>query len=104
MSYVILSRYSMSILEPKQKSLHDVVNCQSDYDPSALPVEQAQQIIQQFITPIHSSEKLAIREALGRTLAEDIISNINVPAHDNSAMDGYALCGADLTRPATHCF
>lgn len=81
----------------KQTSLLEVVSCQSDYDPTALPVEQAQKIIQQFITPIHSSEKLAIRQALGRTLSADIISAINVPAHDNSAMDGYALSGADLS-------
>ena len=79
-------------------SLHDIVGCQSNYDPAALPVEQAQKIIQQFISPIHSSEKLAIRQALGRTLATDIISGINVPAHDNSAMDGYALRGVDLSQ------
>ena len=87
----------MSAQEPKQTSLHEVVSCQSEYDPAALPVEQAQQIIQQFIAPIHSSEKLAIRQALGRALAADIISGINVPAHDNSAMDGYALRGIDLS-------
>lgn len=77
-------------------SLFDVVGCMSDYDPDALPVEQAQHIIQQFITPIHAIEKIALRQALGRVLAEDIISAINVPAHDNSAMDGYALRGSDL--------
>lgn len=87
----------MSAQEPKQTSLHEVVSCQSEYDPAALPVEQAQQIIQQFIAPIHSFEKLAIRQALGRALAADIISGINVPAHDNSAMDGYALRGVDLS-------
>ncbi len=92
-----MNRNKMTTHEPKQSSLHDVVSCQSDYDPAALPVEQAQEIIQQFIAPIHSSEKLAIRQALGRTLAENIISGINVPAHDNSAMDGYALRGADLS-------
>jgi molybdopterin molybdotransferase len=37
-----------------------------------------------------------LRAALGRVLARDIVSPINVPAHDNSAMDGYALRGADL--------
>ena len=77
-------------------SLFDVVGCMSDYDPDALPVEHAQHIIQQFITPIHTVEKLALRQALGRVLAEDIISAMNVPAHDNSAMDGYALRGSDL--------
>jgi molybdopterin molybdotransferase len=37
-----------------------------------------------------------IRSALGRVLARDIVSPINVPAHDNSAMDGFALRGSDL--------
>lgn len=79
-----------------QPSLSDVVSCLSGYDPDALPVSQAQQIIRQFITPIHAVEKIAIRSALGRVLAQDIICPINVPAHDNSAMDGYALRGSDL--------
>ena len=39
---------------------------------------------------------MALRTALGRVLARDIVSAIDVPAHDNSAMDGYALRGADL--------
>jgi molybdopterin molybdotransferase len=71
----------------------------SDYDPHALPVTKAQDIIAQFITPVQAIEKLAIRQALGRVLATDIVSGIDVPAHDNSAMDGYALNGSDL--PAT---
>ena len=37
-----------------------------------------------------------MRAALGRVLGEDIISTLDVPAHDNSAMDGYALRHADL--------
>jgi len=76
---------------PTPASLQELVSCLSDYDPQALPVAQAQKIIQEFVTPIHAVEKLALRQALGRVLAEDIISGINVPAHDNSAMDGYAL-------------
>ena len=77
-------------------SLSDVVSCLSGYDPNAVPVEQAQQIIRQFVTPVAAVEKLALRSALGRVLAQDIVSPINVPQHDNSAMDGYALRGADL--------
>jgi molybdopterin molybdotransferase len=78
------------------QTLSDIVSCLSDYDPNALPVSQAQNIIRQFVTPIHAVEKLAIRSALDRVLAHDIISPINVPSHDNSAMDGYALRGSDL--------
>ena len=78
------------------RRLHDVISCLSDYDPDALPVRQAQHIIRDFVTPIRSVEKVALRSALDRVLAVDIISPISVPAHDNSAMDGYALRGADL--------
>jgi molybdopterin molybdotransferase len=37
-----------------------------------------------------------MRASLGRVLAADVISPIDVPAHDNSAMDGYAVRFADL--------
>jgi molybdopterin molybdotransferase len=77
-------------------SLAAAASCLSGYDPDALPVEQAQQFILQCLSPVDAVEKLALRSALGRVLAEDIVSPINVPAHDNSAMDGYALRGADL--------
>ncbi len=76
--------------------LSEIVSCLSAYDPDALTVEQAQQIVGQFVTPIQAVEKVALRSALGRVLAEDIVSPINVPAHDNSAMDGYAVCAAEL--------
>ncbi|TCS35982.1 molybdopterin molybdochelatase [Paucimonas lemoignei] len=81
-------------------SLAAAASCLSDYDPNALPVEQAQQFIQQCLSPVSGIERLAVRSALGRVLAEDIISPIHVPAHDNSAMDGYALRGADLQANA----
>jgi molybdopterin molybdotransferase len=77
-------------------TLSDVVSCLSGYDPDALSVAQAQQIIRSFVTPVHGVEKVALRTALNRVLAADIISPINVPSHDNSAMDGYALCSRDL--------
>lgn len=63
---------------------------------SALPVEQAQRLIAQQITPLEASQTVSLFSALDRVLAQDVISPINVPAYDNSAMDGYALRGADL--------
>jgi molybdopterin molybdotransferase len=65
-------------------------------DPAALHVAEAQRLIRERVTPIDATERLPLRAALDRVLAEDIISPINVPAYDNSAMDGYALRGADL--------
>ena len=81
-------------------SVSEIISCLSGYDPDALPVEQAQQIVRQCVTPVSGTERLALRSALGRVLADDIISPINVPAHDNSAMDGYALRGSDLDAKA----
>lgn len=85
-------------------SLQQIVSCLSDYDPAALPVAQAQNIIQQFVHPLDCVERIAIRQTLGRVLAEDIISTINVPAHDNSAMDGYAFKGSDLSEHGDNVF
>ncbi|WP_308495379.1 molybdopterin molybdotransferase MoeA [Duganella aceris] len=65
-------------------------------DPAALHVAEAQRLIRERVAPIAAIERLPLRAALDRVLAEDIISPINVPAYDNSAMDGYALRGADL--------
>lgn len=87
-----------------QHSLHHILSCLSDYDPNALPVARAQDIIRQFVTPIHAVEKIALRQALGRVLAQDIVSAINVPAHDNSAMDGYALRSDDLPLDQSRTF
>lgn len=81
-------------------SLAQVVSCLSGYDPDALPVLDAQRIIREFVQPVRAIEQLALRSALGRVLALDVISPINVPAHDNSAMDGFALRGADLRGDA----
>ncbi|HEV7813623.1 MAG TPA: gephyrin-like molybdotransferase Glp [Janthinobacterium sp.] len=85
---------------PPRRTLAEVASCLSDYDPDALPVAHAQRIIRDFVTPLHSVEKVALRAALDRVLAADIVSPISVPAHDNSAMDGYALRGADLNADA----
>ena len=81
-------------------SLEQVVSCIDGYDPNALPVAKVNQVIRAFIKPVEGIEQVAIRAALGRTLAEDIISPINVPVHDNSAMDGWAVRGSDLSKTA----
>ena len=68
----------------------------SDYDPNSMPVAKARDYIRAFLTPITGTERLHIRAALGRVLAEDVVSGIDVHAHDNSAMDGYAFRHGDL--------
>ena len=81
---------------PAPESLEHIASCISGYDPNALPVAQAQEFIARLVPKVQATESLAIRSALGRVLARDIVSPIDVPSHDNSAMDGYALRGAEL--------
>lgn len=61
-----------------------------------LTVAEARAAIFERIAPLPGWERVAIRSALGRVLAEDVVAPCNVPAHDNSAMDGYAVRAADL--------
>jgi molybdopterin molybdotransferase len=71
-------------------------SCADDYDPNSMPVAKARELIASFLTPVAAIERVHVRSALGRVLAEDIVSPIAVPGHDNSAMDGYAIRFADL--------
>jgi len=71
-------------------------SCADASDVHSLTVQQARNAIRRTLAPIRDQELLPIRDALGRVLADDCISPIDVPSHTNSAMDGYALNGADL--------
>lgn len=59
-------------------------------------VEQARLKILSLLKPITGTRTVAIREALDQVLAADLLSPINVPAHDNSAMDGYAFNSSNI--------
>ncbi len=76
------------------------LSCADDYDPNSMPVAKAREVISRFLSPVATHERMHIRAALGRVLAEDVISPLDVPAHDNSAMDGYAVRHADLKADA----
>jgi molybdopterin molybdotransferase len=73
------------------------VSCLDGYDPNALRVDKAGEAIRSCISVVQETEAVKTREALGRVLAQDIVPTINVPAHDNSAMDGYAVRSADFS-------
>lgn len=79
-------------------SLEEIASCVNGYDPDALPISQAREFIDRLVPRLNAVEWLPLRSALGRVLAHDIVSTLNVPAHDNSAMDGYAFAGAELGR------
>ena len=67
-----------------------------DYDPNSMPVEQARQLIKQFLAPVTEYATIKVQDAFHRTLAADVLSPMNVPPHDYSSMDGYAVRQADL--------
>lgn len=73
-------------------------SCLDPFEADAISVDEAKQTIYDQITPITASVKVALRDALNRYLAEDLVSTINVPPHTNAAMDGYAIAGADLPK------
>ena len=75
-------------------------SCADDYDPNSMAVDQARLLIRQFLAPITGILRVPIRSALNRVLAADIISPVNVPAHRNSAMDGWAVRYSDLKADA----
>jgi len=80
------------------KTLHSVISCLSDYDPEAMHVDAARAVIRDLVTPLVGSERVALRAALGRVLAEAVLAPLNVPGADNSAMDGYAFNSAVLAH------
>jgi len=71
-------------------------SCADDYDPNSMPVAKARAFIHQFLEPVRGTLRVPVRSALGRVLAEDVVSPVDVPSHRNSAMDGWAMRGADL--------
>ena len=83
------------------KSLDDIAQALEGFDPQALSVDKAQTFIQHLIQtrPTIETQELALMQTLGRIVSQDIISPINVPAHDNSAMDGFAFDGKQLENP-----
>ena len=63
---------------------------------TALTVDAARESILSRLTAVDGWSSVAIRDALDRVLAADVIAPHDVPAHDNSAMDGYALRTGDV--------
>jgi molybdopterin molybdotransferase len=82
--------------EPGPRSLSDIASEVADYDATDLPVAAARDFLARLAPRPRAVETLPPGAALGRVLAEDVVSPIDVPAEDNSAMDGYAVRSAEL--------
>ena len=63
-----------------------------------MALDQALQTLLAQIDPLTGSQEVATFDADGRVLARDVVSSLQVPAFDNSSMDGYAVRSADITQ------
>lgn len=82
------------------KTLEQIAAELQGYDPQAMAADDVQAFLSRLVTPVQEVLELPLFEALGRVLANDVISPFDVPPHDNSAMDGYAFDGQQL-RPGS---
>jgi len=64
-----------------------------------MPLDEALQRLLAQVQPLPATEAVATFDADGRVLAQDLVSALQVPAFDNSSMDGYAVRCVDLARP-----
>ncbi len=82
------------------KSLAQIAGELQGYDPQALGAQAVHDFLERLAPPLAETDTVSLFEAPGRVLAQDLISPLNVPPHDNSAMDGYAFDGAALRSSA----
>ncbi len=79
----------------------EACGCDAPQAGKPIPVEEALARLLALAEPIREVERVGTGDALGRVLAEPVVSVIDVPGWDNSAMDGYALRTADLASGPT---
>jgi molybdopterin molybdotransferase len=80
------------------KSIEQIAAELQGYDPQAISAERVNDFLARLVEPVTATEDLGVFDALGRVLAQDVVSPISVPPHDNSAMDGFAFDSGQL-RP-----
>ncbi|MGI4984929.1 MAG: molybdopterin molybdotransferase MoeA [Janthinobacterium lividum] len=81
--------------------MHPQENQQEPAPRAAAPMLSTAQALDALLgaaRPLADTETVALEQANGRVLAEPIVSTLDVPPADVSAMDGYAVRLADLTR------
>ena len=66
-----------------------------------MAVDRALELLAGRLHPVTETRRIGLADALGMVLAEDVVASFNVPPHDNSAVDGYAVFFDDLTPDAT---
>ena len=69
--------------------------------PPLKPLDVALAELLAAAVPLPGVETVSTFDADGRVLAQHLIASLDVPAHDNSGMDGYALRSSDWASPTT---
>jgi len=75
--------------------------CETVTEPAMKPLEEALELLLSHARAVSGTEVVPLAEANGRVLAESVVSRINMPPWDNSAMDGYAVNSADIATPGS---
>lgn len=83
------------------KSIEQIAAELVGYDPTSLRADVVNAFLAELISPVVAVESVGLFAGLNRILAQDIISPISVPPHDNSAMDGFAFDGEQLRSDAS---
>src|ERR1700751_1791711 len=86
-------------LHPRSRGASSMAQLSDDcfaFGGALLTVGAALAEIKARITPVVETETVPLPAAAGRILARDIVATMNLPPHDNSAVDGYAVAHADL--------
>lgn len=65
-----------------------------------IPLDDALATLLAYAVPLAATETVSTFDADGRVLAQDAVSQLQVPSFDNSAMDGYAMRCADVADAA----
>lgn len=71
-----------------------------DFTAGLIPLDDALSQMLGRITPLNTSESVPLVQAFGRITARDVVSPLDVPGFDNSAMDGYAVRLSDIATDA----
>lgn len=66
------------------------------HDPKRMPASEALDLLRGRVSRVVGAESVPLDRAYGRFLAEDLTSELNVPAFDNVAVDGYAFAHGSL--------
>jgi molybdopterin molybdotransferase len=66
-----------------------------------IPLDEARALLFDAVVPIERTERISIREAHGRVIAQAAVSTVDVPPFDRAAMDGYAVIAEDTFGAST---